>query len=149
MSISIRRITCREAWENPSWSKIVKEYGEDVKYPDLEPDPDYESYLWLEIKGTLHSVGAFDGDRLVGFVNYVTTKIPHFKGKTLASSESLWVDLDYRKTGVGRELIEAAERFAKEDGCYGIYWGVKKGTRAEKLFEKIATPMNVLFWKKL
>ena len=69
MTISIQRITCREAWENPAWPKIVKEYGEDVRYPDLEPDPDYQEYLWLEIKGTLHSVGAFDGDRLVGFVN--------------------------------------------------------------------------------
>ena len=97
----------------------------------------------------MHSVGAFDGDRLVGFVNYVTTTIPHFQGKRLASSESLWVDLDYRRAGVGRALIEAAERFAKEDGCYGFYWGVKKGTRAEQLFEKVATPMNTLFWKKL
>ena len=72
MTISIQRITCREAWENPAWPKIVKEYGEDVRYPDLEPDPDYQEYLWLEIKGTLHSVGAFDGDRLVGFVNYLS-----------------------------------------------------------------------------
>ena len=42
MTISIQRITCREAWENPAWPKIVKEYGEDVRYPDLEPDPDYQ-----------------------------------------------------------------------------------------------------------
>ena len=149
MTISIQRITCREAWGNPAWPKIVKEYGEDVRYPDLEPDPDYQEYLWLEIKGTLHSVGAFDGDRLVGVVNYVTTTYPHFKWKRLASSESLCVDLAYRRAGVGRALFEAAERFAKEDGCYGFYWGVKKGTRAEQLFEKVATPMNTLFWKKL
>lgn len=149
MTISIRRITCREAWENPAWPKIVKEYGEDVRYPDLEPEPDYDLYLWLEIRGTLHIIGAFDDDRLVGVASYVTTNLPHFKGKKLASSESLWLDNDYRKRGIGRSLIQVAEQSAKADGCYGFYWGIKRGTRAEQLFEKIATPMNVLFWRKL
>ena len=69
MAISIRRITCREAWENPAWPQIMKEYGEEVQYPGLEPNPDREMYERLESAGVAQFVGAFDGDRLVGIAD--------------------------------------------------------------------------------
>lgn len=144
-----RRITCREAWSSREWPKIEREYGEDVQYPDLKPDPDWEQYEQLEAAGVLRPIGVFDGDRLIGFANYMLYTIPHFAGKRLASSESLWVDKDYRHTGAGRLLISRLFDFAREDGAFGIYLGAKIGTRAAQVFEKIATPMNVLYWRKL
>ena len=144
-----RRITCREAWGSREWPKIEAEYAKDVQYPDLKPDPDWDQYERLEAAGVLRPVGLFDGERLIGFANYMLYSLPHFAGKKLASSESLWVDLDYRHTGAGRKLIQALFDFAKEDGVFGIYLGAKIGTRAAQVFEKIATPMNVLYWRKL
>lgn len=149
MAISIRRIMCAEAWEKPEWPQIMKEYGEEVQYPGLEPSPDREMYERLESAGVAQFVGAFDGDRLVGIAVYCKTVVPRFKGPLLASSDALWVAPEYRKAAAGLRLIRAVERFAKEDGCAGIFWGVKKGTRAEALFARLATPLNTLFWKPL
>ncbi len=149
MGIVVRRITCSEAFENCAWDALVKAYGEAVRYPGLEPNPDRELYERLEAAGVAHFVGAFDADKIVGVAIYCVSIVPRFKGTLLASSDALWVDPEYRTTGAGLRLIRAVERFAKEDGCTGIFWGVKKGTRAERLFERIASPMNTLFWKQL
>lgn len=148
-NIHCRRIKCQEAWDSPQWSKIRAEYAKDVQYPDLPADPDWDQYRLLEASGVLRCVGIFDGEKLIGFANYTLYSLPHFAGKRLASSESLWLDLDYRHQGVGHQLIQALFDFAKEDGAFGIYLGAKIGTRAAEVFEKIATPMNVLFWRKL
>ncbi len=148
-TIHCSRITCQEAWDNPSWPKIEREYAQDVQYPDLPADPNWDQYLALEAAGALRCIGVFDGEKLIGFANYVLYSLPHFAGKRLASSESVWVDLDYRGQGVGHMLIQALFDYAKEDGVFGMYLGAKIGTRAAKVFEKIATPMNVLYWRKL
>lgn len=148
-ALTCRRVTCREAWDSAEWPKIQAEYGADVRYPDLSPEPDWDLYLKLEAQRVLRCVGLFDGPRLVGFANYIVTQLPHFAGKRLASTESLWVDLDYRGRGAGRQLLGALQAFAREDGCYGIYLGAKVGSRAEKVLASFATPMNTLFWVKL
>lgn len=148
-TIHCRRITCQEAWDSPQWPKILTEYAHDVQYSDLRADPDLEQYRALEASGALRCVGVFDGEKLIGFANYLLYSLPHFAGKRLASSESIWVDLDYRHQGVGHQLIQALFDFAKEDGVYGLYLGAKLGTRAAEIFSRIAKPMNVLFWRKL
>lgn len=147
--MEIRRITCREAWENPAWPEVEKGYAKEVVYPDLPPDPDYETYLQLEKSGVLRSIGVFDGDKIVGFANYTLYRLPHFAGRNLAACESIWVDERYRRRGCGLRLCRAMFKFAKEDGVYGMYLGSKIGTNAAKLFEHLAVPMNLVFWKKL
>jgi len=127
----------------------MREYTQDVSYTDLPADPDWDAYLKLEKSDVLRPIGIFDGERLIGFSTYLLYQLPHFAGKCLASCESLWLDLDYRKQGAGMILIKALFEFSKEDGAYGIYLGAKVGSRAAKVYERVAEPMNLLFWKKL
>lgn len=148
-TLSFRRITCQEAWDSPQWPHIQAAYSAAVTYPDLQADPDFEAYRALEAAGVLRCVGAFDGEKLVGFANYILYGLPHFKGKRLASSESLWLDDAYRGRGLGRQLIESMGAFAREDGAYGMYLGAKIGTPGEKALARFAEPMNVLFWRRL
>jgi ribosomal protein S18 acetylase RimI-like enzyme len=54
---------------------------------------------------------AFDGQRLVGFVNVA------WDGRDHAFILDMRVDPDYRRRGLGRELIARAARVARERGC--------------------------------
>jgi GNAT superfamily N-acetyltransferase len=61
-----------------------------------------------------HSLGwvcAFDGDRLVGFVNVA------WDGGVHAFVIDTLVEQDYRRHGVGRELLGVAERECRAAGC--------------------------------
>lgn len=148
-ALTIRRCSCAEILENPAWPEVQKAYADEVRYPDLPADLDYLMYLRLETFGVLKIVGGFDAEgRLVAVCNYLVFQLPHFAGKSLASSESLWVDPAHRGA-FSLRFIREVERCAKQDGCYGIYFGTKEGTAAERFFSRVATPMNRVFWKKL
>lgn len=148
-TISFRRISCQEALNSPRWPQIQAAYEDECRYPDLPADLDVDAYCALEASGAFHAIGAFDGAELVGFATYILYSIPHFKGRRLASCESIWLDRAYRVRGNGMRLIDEMMRLAKEDGAYGIYLGAKVGTAAERAYSHVATPMNILFWRKL
>ena len=147
--LTCQRVTCQEAWSTPFWKGIVDDYAREVSYPDLPADPNWDRYLELEAAGILRPIGLFDGDRLVGFATYLLYELPHFKGTRLASCEGIFAEPDVRKRGGGIKLIRALFRAAKEDGAHGIFLGAKAGTAAAKVYERLAEPMNVLFWRKL
>ena len=148
--VEIRRSTCKEVFEAPAFEELMQGYSTEVVNPDLAVIPDREMYERMESLSVLHFVGLFDDDgKLVGVCVYVVSQIPHFKGRNIASVESLWVTPALRPRGWGLRLIHAAKRCAKEDGAMGMFWGAKEGTAAAKLFERIATPMDRLFWMKL
>lgn len=150
MAISIRRITCREAWENPAWPAIVEQYKKDVQHVEYMPDVDEAMYFRCELSGTFYSIGAFDGENLVGVVSFFETPLPIKKGAVVARSELLWVSPALRGQGVAKHLMKAASDLAASHGCLGFYWGVRKETVAEKAMEKMfGRPVEVTFWQQL
>lgn len=150
MSITIRRITCREAWENPAWPGIVEQYKKDVQKVEFWPDVDEAMYIRCELSGSFHTVGAFDDENLVGIVSYFETPLPIKKGAVVARSELLWVSPALRGHGVAKHLMKAASDLAASHGCLGFYWGVRKETVAEKAMEKMfGRPAEVTFWQQL
>lgn len=144
--IACKRISCREVFAHPT---LIDAYGKDVNYPDLPGDPDEARYCALEDAGTMRTLGVFVDGVLAGFASYFVYSIPHFKDRTLSTCESIYVEPAYRSKGAGAALIRALLKAAKADGAYGIYLGARVGTDAARVFERIATPMNVLFWRKL
>jgi len=72
-------------------------------------------------------LGAFDGERLVGFsVAFFATEIPDSRRPALANlklaSKRLAVHPDYRSSGVGYQLKWAQRTFADEQGIRLITW---------------------------
>ena len=79
--------------------------------------------------------------------DYVLLKISDDKGKTIAGCiveidswkvaalDTLWVDEKHRRQGLGSALIHAAERAAKEKGCYAMTLGTFD-FQARPLYEK-------------
>lgn len=150
-TFTCRRITCREAFSRPEWPALEKAYGEEILYEDLPPAPDRRMYELLEAQGILRPVGLFEGEELIGFAAYITTVLPHFGGgRVLATCESIWLREDRREgTGAGSLLLKTLFSCAKDDGAYGMYLGAKIGTQADKIFDRIAKPVNTLYWRKL
>lgn len=75
-----------------------------------------EIYHTLEASGLFHTIGAFLGDKLVGFVTVLVSVAPHV-GVLMAVTESLFVAKAHRKTGAGLKLIRQAEACAIEKGA--------------------------------
>src|SRR3954447_20107041 len=75
-----------------------------------------------------HLLMALEHDRPVGFVTGVETVHPD-KGTEMFLYE-LAVHEDHRRRGIGRALVEALARLARERGCHGMWVGTEPDNAA-------------------
>lgn len=147
--MKIEPIPIKKLFEHPQFDEVVADYCNESGNPDLgSAMPTLEWYQRMEDAGLFQCCAAFDADRLVGIVTVVVTLYPHF-GKLVGSVESIWLHKDYRKGVAGLRLINEAKRVAKDMGAVGVYFGARDGSRLARLYERIFTPMNRLYWTKL
>lgn len=59
--------------------------------------------------GVLHPLGAFADGQLVGLCTVLVTPVLHFGGKSIATTETLFVAQAYRAGGLGMQLLRMAE----------------------------------------
>ena len=138
-----------EIAEHPDFPKVVEAYTSESGNPDLgKGAPAIEHYKMLESAGMLHVEGAVDGDRLVGLIVLVVSLYPHF-GVKVGSVDAIYLDKDYRQGAAGLKLIRRIEHVAKEMGAVGVYFGARRDSRLAKLYDRLFTPMNALWWVKL
>ena len=118
--------------------------------PFLPQKPNVDYYRRAEEAGAFRVVGAFSGERLVGFGSFVLTVIPHYSTVT-ASVESVFLSKEFRLGAAGVRLINAVSHAAKDAGASGIYWGCRSGSRLETLFARVPrfTRMNTVFYEAL
>lgn len=110
----IRRVGCMDILGAPNAKALLEAYAEDCLMPGAESQ--VEIYQYMESAGVLACFGAYADQELVGFVTVVSSVMPH-NGKRAASIESLFVDRRYRDLGVGRELLDAANGYARSTEC--------------------------------
>lgn len=116
-AIAIRRCTVQEILDCPD---LLGEYADESAIDGMpRPCPDAPMYQALEANGKIVALGAFDEDRLVGFLVMLTVTLPHYSEK-VATAESFFVSAAYRRAGVGDRLLDEAKRFAKEMGAVGL-----------------------------
>tara|TARA_R110000772_G_scaffold129472_2_gene237593 strand:- start:8767 stop:9243 length:477 start_codon:yes stop_codon:yes gene_type:complete len=82
-------------------------------------DLDFDRYLGLEEAGVHFMVFAFEGDKLVGYNSMLYSESPHTKEMT-ALTDSMYILKEYRKGGLGSDMIKLAESEAKSRGCKHI-----------------------------
>lgn len=138
-SVTIRQVSVVEAFANPAFSALCREYAAECALAGL-PDPQEKlsAYQALEVNGSevFSAYGAFLGETLIGFAALLTPVLPHY-GAAIAVAESLFVGSAQRKTGAGMLLIRRAERRAKELGCPGILFSAPSGGRLATLLPRI------------
>jgi hypothetical protein len=97
-------------------------YRDDLN--QLEPTLRAQGWISLNEERSA-AIAAFDGDRLVGFL--VVQEVPHV--------EPLFVDLQYRGSGVAEELGERMAEKLREHVCRGVMI-IANNPASAKLAEK-------------
>lgn len=148
--LTFRPVTVAEVFGAPDADMLISEYMAESGNPFLPQKPNVEYYRKAEESGAFRVIGAFSGERLVGFGSFVLTVIPHYSTVT-ASVESVFLSKDFRLGAAGVRLINAISQAAKDSGAAGIYWGCRHGSRLEALFVSVPrfTCMNTVFYEAL
>lgn len=127
-SLQVRRTSVAELAAAPNLADLVQAYAAESALPQLGSAVlDVPAYARMEAAGIVRLIGAWRGDRLVGFLILIVTPIPHWGNQVLASAESFFVHPDERHGGAGRELRTCAEAVALEVGARGVFISAPAG----------------------
>lgn len=117
-----RRVAFAELAEAPTFEVLCAEYARESANADLAGRaPDQQAYAALQAAGVAHFLGVFRGAELVGFACLLVTPVPHFEGRLIGTTESLFVAAAHRPGGAGIALLRAAEALARDLGATGLY----------------------------
>lgn len=147
IKIEIRPLSAQEFFSIPESEALIQEYSEECANEAFSSAPPCkEQYLRLEELGLIKTAGAFVEGVLVGFVSVAFSFIPHFKGKTLATTESLFLSKGFRNGSNGLKLLKWAEQTALSNGAPGLYVSAPAGSRLEGLLARKAKKTNSVFF---
>jgi GNAT superfamily N-acetyltransferase len=134
--LTVRRVGCAEVMEHADFPELAAAYAEECRIAGLPmPDGKLEIYQMLEGGGCFQGLGAFLGERLIGFAVVIAAVTPHY-GVQIAVTESLFVGKPYRKTGAGLALLRAAEDYARSVGSPGLLVSAPTGGVLARVLER-------------
>lgn len=140
MNATVRPCTVAEFERAPNCDALLAEYEAESAIPELGQTvrhADLAQYKAMEAAGLMHMLGAFrDDGEIVGFLTLLIAPLPHFGGRLVASTESVFVTAAERRGGPGLDLLRAAERLAAERGAVGILVSAPVGGRLEKIMPR-------------
>lgn len=126
---TIKKISVSEILDDGRFDDMVKEYAAEAKIAETPaPNPDRVAYRAMDRFGILRSFGAYEGDRLVGFICVLISRLPHYSA-LITTVESFYVVPGARKGGTGQRLLAAVEALSEEQGCACVLVTAPKGGR--------------------
>lgn len=149
MMLEIRKSSIPEFENAATFADLIVEYGKEAAIDGLPPPAvKMPMYRFLEDSGSLYVIGAFYEGALIGFVNILAPVLPHY-GVMVAVAESFFVAKEFRKTGAGLKLLNAAKDYVKTLKTPGLLISAPLlGDLAEVLPHVGCVETNrVFFWK--
>lgn len=145
----IRPCTAAEIMDSPEFPDLVAEYAAESKIDGLPgPGAKLAAYARIEHTGFLHAFGAWQGDRLVGFITVLASPMLHYD-QTIAVCESFFVAGEHRGGGPGLKLMCRAEEIAQQKGSPVLLFTAPIGSRLEQLLPKCGyTEVGRTFMKR-
>jgi GNAT superfamily N-acetyltransferase len=136
-AVRVQAATVEEIRSAPNLDDLVTEYAHEVRIPEMPwPRVDWTVYQRLEQAGALHVFAARDDDEtLVGFVVMIVSVMPEY-GVTLACTEAFFVAAASRGSGAGLQLLNAAERRAREVKAPGLAVSAPLGGKLAEVLPK-------------
>lgn len=137
MPIIIRPL---EERDRAQWEALFDAY---IRFYEAKVPGDVIELTWQRLlreeDGFCGLVAVAEGGRLVGLAHMLfhhSTWSPTF----YCYLEDLFVDIDARRHGLGRALIEAVYREADKRGATRTYWATKEDNRAaRRLYDRLGT----------
>lgn len=149
----IRPVTYEDILNDPNAQGLLEEYAKECSLPELgEPCPQPELYKLLESKGGMQVFGVYDGyckdDPLVGFASVLIYMLPHY-GKMVATTESIFISREYRKTTYGVDLMGFIESYARHMGVETFLYSAPVGSRFDRLLASVSRHSNNVYVRQL
>jgi hypothetical protein len=117
--VIVKPVSVADVENAPNVTALLDEYAS-YSLPELpHPNTKFDVYHHLESIDALRVFGAFDGDKLVGFITVLLPTSSHY-GFCVPVTESFFVSKEYRASGAARKLIDAARLSSKNFGANGL-----------------------------
>ena len=131
MRAAIREVTVADVLHAPNAAELFRMYSEECSLSELgNIAPTEETYANLSRAG-MTTLGAYDGENLVGFATLLTYIVPHY-GKKIAATESIFIADKYRAR-MWRSLRDAIEEYGKNNNCAAILYSAPTGSRFSRM----------------
>ena len=98
-------------------------------------DVDWAKYEMLEKTGVCQAWGAWEEERLIGYVVFFVIPHLHYKSNIFASNDVLFLKKSHRLGMTGIRLIRHAEKELSKNGPVKVVWHVKPETTLEVLLD--------------
>ena len=90
-------------------------WKETTAYPEMPLEVRWEQYYWMQEQGVYYCYTARDEEDLIGYAGYIVSSTLHQSNVLTAGHDILYIHPDWRGGGIGRGLIESAEKDLKEN----------------------------------
>lgn len=136
--VSIREIRATE-WIEQAW-RLLEAHREELTTNKglMILKPDISTYEMLESKNALLSLGAFDGEEIVGYSVNILAHNLHYSDVMMCQNDVLYVREDKRQGPTGLKLIYETERLAKDRGADLMLWHAKPDTNLNDILPRLA-----------
>lgn len=131
--VVIQPVSVAAIFDAPNSSDLFQANAAECLVPGAQPQR--AIYDAMERAGVIMCFAAYSGSILIGFISVICTVMPHL-GKRVATIESVFVDSEYRSTGAGNLLLDAAEQYAVNAGCIAITEATLVGSGMEKILSR-------------
>lgn len=136
--VAIREIRATE-WIEQAW-RLLEAHREELTTNKglMILKPDISTYEMLESKNALLSLGAFDGEEIVGYSVNIMAHNLHYSDLMMCQNDVLFVREDKRQGPTGLKLIYETERLAKDRGADLMLWHAKPDTNLNDILPRLA-----------
>jgi GNAT superfamily N-acetyltransferase len=146
MSIAIRPI---EENDSAQWEALFRAY---IRFYKAQVPDSVIAQTWQRVlnqeDGFLCLVAEEEGGRLVGLAHLLFHRST-WSPTVYCYLEDLFVDIDTRRLGVGRALIEATYREADKRGATRTYWTtMEDNAAARRIYDRVAKPSGFVQYRR-
>jgi GNAT superfamily N-acetyltransferase len=134
--ITFETVGFREVW--PLIKDLISLQWDEVDHRAKESKLQVveETYCSMEDLGVHYVVLVKDDDTIIGYSSMMLTDNPHTGEKT-ALTDTMYIHPEYRKQGVGREMIKASEEEATSRGAVRMCIVLKNNQEHDSLVDNL------------
>ena len=148
--MKVKALTFQELETSKGFAGLIEEYiAETANMAGTRPQIISESYRALSDAGKIRSIGAFDGETVVGVAIVLINESRHYP-HPICSVDALYLSKPWRKGVNGIRLLNKAKEEAKVAGSPGLAFMAPPGSRYDKFCEATGmTHTHNAYWCKL